>query len=294
MRVPLLLLLFFIGQSSFGQTKTTSRKVVQIMTEQNFYLNGGVRASLGGKSRTFYQIDLPKNTVEWYYIFTATESENSNEALNLVPQLTKALDPTGMTGILASSILSPTGSNSCDIYLMDRANADAFLEKVDLNGGTYSYNISGSRENYRNGTVQIKNILTGTRYIGVKNPSSTAGINVKLEVAAIVEETTYNNSEWTLPTKERFSNLFYKYLTEKSIDNVIARDISNCMVAKMTKEKTPDTYDEMTKNEKESYFQDLISQCSEKHETKTTPEQEKAISYGNLGWTAYETSVPLL
>ena len=96
------------------------------MTEQTAYLNGGVRASLGGKSRIIYQVDLPPNTVEWYYIFTAVESENSSPALDLVPQLTRALDPTGMTGILASSILSPTGSNSCDIYLLDRKNADAF------------------------------------------------------------------------------------------------------------------------------------------------------------------------
>ena len=283
MRVTLLLLTVFIGLTSIGQVKSKSRKVVQIMTEQTAYLNGGVRASLGGKSRIIYQIDLPPNTVEWYYIFTATESENPNITLDLIPQLIKALDPTGMTGILASSILSPTGSNSCDIYLMERKNADAFIDKEE-----FSYNISGTRENYRNGTVQIKNVLSGTRFIGIKNPSSTAGIVVNIEVAAIVEETTFNNDEWTLPTKERFSNLFYKYLTEKNVENDVAREVSNCMVAKMTLEKTPETYDQLTRNEKESYFQSLLSECSEKQEVHLTAEQEKAISYGNLGWTAYE------
>jgi hypothetical protein len=288
MKVTLLLLTLFVGLNSQAQTTTKTRKVVPILTEQTFYLNGGVRATFGGKSRTYYQIDLPQNTVEWYYIFTTSEGKSSSSGLNLIPQLTRVLDPTGMTGILATSILSPTGSNTCDIYVMDRRNADAFQSKVDLTGGTYSYNVSGSRENYRNGTVQIKNLLNGTHYIGIKNPSSSTGINVKLEVAAIVEETIVDNTSWTVPTKERFSNLFYNNLIQKKIANEIARDISNCMVAKMTTDKTPETYDQMTRNEKESYFESLMTQCSDKYKIKKTPEQEKAITYGNLGWTAYE------
>lgn len=288
MKFTLLVLIFFIGLNSLAQTVTKTRKVIPILTEQTFYLNGGVRATLGGKSRTYYQVDLPQNTVEWYYIFTTSAGQSTNTALNLIPQLTRALDPTGVTGILVTSILSPTGSNTCDIYVMDRKNADAFQSKVDLIGGTYSYNVSGSRENYRNGTVQIKNLLTGTHYIGIKNPSSSSGINIKLEVAAIVEETIVDNSTWTIPTKERFSNLFYNNLIQKNVTSEIARETSNCMVAKMTIDKTPETYEEMTRSEKESYFENLMIQCSDKYKIKKTPEQEKAMTYGNLGWAAYE------
>jgi len=175
----------------FAQEIHRIRKVVPIMGQQTIYLNGGVRADLGGKSREFVKVDLPPGTVEWYYIFTTQpERAQDNGPLNLVPQLTRLLDPSGGLSILASAVLAPTGSNSCDIYLMDRQNADAFFQKVDRNGGRFTHFISGSRENYKNGTVQINDIKAGTWYLGFRNPSAVSGITITFEVAAIVETAT--------------------------------------------------------------------------------------------------------
>src|SRR5438874_2361592 len=88
---------------SLGQTVQKTRKAVQVMPQQTFYLNGGLRASFGGKSRTYYQIDLPNNTVEWYYMFSTASAENKDAgSVNLVPQLSRIFDPTGLTSIVAS------------------------------------------------------------------------------------------------------------------------------------------------------------------------------------------------
>jgi hypothetical protein len=186
-----LLLLLTISSLTFSQQP--SRKIVQVVSQQNFFLNGGVRSTFGGKSRTYFEIQLPPNTIEWYYILTTYPSENST-SLNLIPQLTK-LFASGGTSILASAILSPTGSNSCDVYLMDRNNADAFMQKADNNGGTFYHILSAKRENFRNGTVQVRDIKQGKWYLGFKNPSEMQGIAVSFEVAAIVEDESSANQQ---------------------------------------------------------------------------------------------------
>jgi len=204
-----------------GQTVQRERKVVQVMSPQTFYLNGGTRATFGGKSRILINISLPPNTVEWYYSFSTSKNENSSMSIGLISQLTKLVDPTGLTAIATSSILTPTGAGVCDIYLMDRKNADAFMEKVDNLGGSYYYEISGSRENYKNGTVQIKYIASGNRCLGFKNPSATQGISITFEVAAIVEETKLIQKSETEQKVEMYGSLGWKAYEKGEYDKCL-------------------------------------------------------------------------
>ena len=204
-----------------GQTVQKERKVVQVMTPQTFYLNGGTKATFGGKSRTWFNIPLPKNTVEWYYSFATTKNENSSSTIGLLSQLTRLYDPTGMTAIATNAILTPSGAGVCDIYLMDRANSDKFTDKVDNWGGTYSYKVNGSRENYKNGTVQIKDILSGNWCLGFKNPSATEGISITFEVVAIIEETKIIEKTETETKAEMFGGLGWKAYEKGEYDKCI-------------------------------------------------------------------------
>lgn len=216
-----ILFLAVLTVSGNGQTVQKERKVVQVMTPQTFYLNGGTRATFGGKSRTWFNISLPKNTVEWYYSFTTTKGENSKATIGLLSQLTRLYDPTGMTAIATNAILTPSGAGVCDIYLMDRKNADAFSEKVDNWGGTYYYQVTGSRENFKNGTVQIKDIITGNWCLGFKNPSSTEGISITFEVVAIVEETKIIEKTETETKAEMFGGLGWKAYEKGEYDKCL-------------------------------------------------------------------------
>lgn len=211
MKQALLILTFLsLTANSIGQSIQKERKVVQVMTPQTFYLNGGTRATFGGKSRTWFNIQLPPNTVEWYYSFSTSKGENSNVSIELVSQLANLIDPTGLTAIASSSILTPTGAGVCDIYLMNRQNADAFIEKVDNLGGSFSYMVTGSRQNYKNGTVQINDILNGNWCLGFKNPSASEGIAITFEVAAIVEEDKLIQKTETEQKAETFGTLGWK------------------------------------------------------------------------------------
>lgn len=200
----------------FSQSSFKERRVVSVLEQQVIFLNGGLRASFGGKSREYFEIKLPPNTVEWYYTITTFEGEKTDIDLNLVPQLTRALDPTGFTSIAISAILAPTGSRTCDVYIMDWPNTQAFIKKVDNNGGTYYFNRSAKRENFREGVVQIKDAVAGSWFLGIKNPSSSTGIGIALEVAAIVEEPAENVDKAIL-----YGNMGWKAFEEGEIDKCI-------------------------------------------------------------------------
>ncbi|MDR3678733.1 MAG: hypothetical protein P4L41_02130 [Flavipsychrobacter sp.] len=183
-----LVLLIHIVCIANAQNTKVVRKVVTILPEQVFYLNGGMHADLlNGKSRVYYKIDLPQNTLGWCYALTTTENKNTT-SLHLAEQLSKTVDPTGVTAIAIDAAFAPTGVSLVDVYLMDQQNIELFMRKVDNNGGKFSYKISGTRMNFNSGVVPIKIERSGTWYIGIKNPSPSVGINVHLEVVAIVEE----------------------------------------------------------------------------------------------------------
>ena len=209
-RLGYLLLLMLLPVSAICQNTVKERKVVEIMPAQTFYLNGGARATFGGKSRVWYPIQLPPNTVEWYYSFTTQRGQDATAVINLFAQLTRIYDPTGTTAIATNALLTPTGAAACDIYLMDRPNADKFLDKVDNWSGTYSYMVSGSRLNYKNGTIQVKDIQSGTWYLGFKNPSASEGISVTFAVSAIIEETKVIEKSEEEKKAEMYAELGWK------------------------------------------------------------------------------------
>ena len=108
---------------SFAQTPKTVYKVVPVITKQSFYLNGGARAMFGGKSREYLQVDLPENTVEWYYTITTSPQKTESSGTNLTGQLARLLVPDmGIASNVLSSIIVPPGSGACDVYLMTNPN----------------------------------------------------------------------------------------------------------------------------------------------------------------------------
>jgi tetratricopeptide (TPR) repeat protein len=190
MRVLATTLLVFIVSCATAQVLVTKQSVKTIIQQRNVYLNGGARSSVGGKSRIAIKVDLPPNTVSWYYEFTTQPGEGGTAMLNLALQLSSLVaDPSGITKAVASQIDVPPGSASADVYLLDQNNVDLFIQKVDQNGGSYTYNREGTALNTRQGVIEIDDIRAGTRYLGIKNPSTWAGLNVFIEVVAIVQET---------------------------------------------------------------------------------------------------------
>lgn len=185
----LFFLVLFIFQFSFSQEYETIRETQKIIDSRDIYLNGGLRSQFGGKSRTTIKIDLPPNTVEWYYSFTTSQGKKGTANLNLALQLTGMLaDPSGISSNTISAIKVPEGDASVDIYLMDQYNSNLFLSKVDLNGNSFKQYSEGMVENTKQALVRVDDVKAGTWYLGIRNPSSLNALNISLEVVAITEK----------------------------------------------------------------------------------------------------------
>jgi len=178
-----------------------------IQAPQYFYVNSGSNSVFkGGKSRILVPLKLPKGTVEWFYTFSADRNEEkiktTTAGLNLFGEITAALDQTGTIDFALGLLTSPPGGNICDIYLLDAENSIKFENKVQ-----YSYWRSGTRKNLKSGVVKVPDHLSGTYYLGIKNPDGMHGIHVSLEVAAVVYEEIwkvrdvrkFNTKSWQAP-----------------------------------------------------------------------------------------------
>jgi hypothetical protein len=163
-------------------------KPIAILPTTEYYVNSGSNATFkGGKSRITFPVTLPKNTQEWYYVFSASRDkaalDKARGAFNLVKQLARLIDETGALTFSVDMLSSPPGGNVCDVYLLDNANSKLFEEKQ-----SYTYIESGSRENIKSGIIKMNAGAGQSFYIGIKNPDSFYGIQIAIEVVAVVLE----------------------------------------------------------------------------------------------------------
>ncbi len=165
-------------------------KFLETETIQNekYYLNSTSNALLkGGKNRIIVPVNLPSNTKEWYYVFSASREEadinNTLSTFNLASQLTKFIkEDEGMQGAV-SNLSPPPGANICDIYVInDDINATLFKEKEE-----FTSDLDGSRENFKSGIVKVSD--NQKSYLGIRNPDNLYGIHIAIEIIAVVEKT---------------------------------------------------------------------------------------------------------
>jgi hypothetical protein len=170
-------------------------KTSSIVPTTDFYINSGSNSTFkGGKSRITFPVTLPKNTQEWYYVFSASrekaDMDKAKGSFNLAGQLTKLIDQTGALSFGVDMLTKPPGGNFCDVYILDFANSSLFEAKE-----AYQYQTSGTRENIKSGVVKMTGGAGQTYYIGIKNPDSYYGINVAIEVVAITLEEEWGSKD---------------------------------------------------------------------------------------------------
>lgn len=167
------------------ESNSSSYKVVPVITKETFTLNGGARAMMGGRSRIDLLVALPVNTVEWYYAVTTSPERAPAPSIGLAEQLIKLITPAGITTTVMSALMTPSGSGTCDVYLFgDQGSLNQFLAKQP----NFASLMSGTRQNFNQGAVQIRDAVKGNLYLGIRNPSALAAVQVTIEVCAIVKE----------------------------------------------------------------------------------------------------------
>ena len=201
-----------------AQTLNRKQTLKTIVQNRTISLNGGANASFGGKSRTIIPIVLPVNTTSWYYSFSTSTGISG---LQLFAQLSSlAASPLGITKNAINSIKVPEGNSGLDVFLFDQKSSDLFIQKVDLNGGSYSYLREGLVTNTNQAVVSINNALHGTYYLGLRNPSTFTGIHITIEVVAVVQDIEKQSEEQSEAIS--LGNLGWKAFEREDYDKCIA------------------------------------------------------------------------
>lgn len=198
----------FISLESIGQTL----KDTVIIQQRSYYLNGGARATFGGKSREIIKVDLPKNTKRWYYSFTTSAGQDGTKLLSLGLQVAATLSTGGLGSAVASSIEVPPGSSTVDVIVLPTEYRDAFINKLD----NYRFYPDLSVQNGKQAVQSIDDTYGNSFYIGLKNPSSLTAVNISIEVVAVVEITNANKEKAIT-----FGNLAWTAYKEGDIDKCI-------------------------------------------------------------------------
>lgn len=178
------------------QTNTEDYSVKEVV-KQNVLTVHSITYIGADNNRAYVAVQLPANTVSWYYSVSSNLSDAGTPTLGLLAGLVKIVDPSlGLVADGISKLEAPTGTADCNVYLIkDTDNLNTFLKK----NGTFTCYAEGTRKNINSGIVdvEISSSTAATWYLGLENPDLKDAINVTIEVVAIVKKSGVNTSEGT-------------------------------------------------------------------------------------------------
>jgi tetratricopeptide (TPR) repeat protein len=270
--LSLIILSFLIIKNAISQTNIglndTAYTVVTISPSQSFYLDSRIVSSLSGRSRVTIPINLPEGTVRWYYSFAAMESKNEPlEWISLAGQLTKLYDRTGIASEAINRLVKPTGTVSCDVFVIHPEAVKAFEAKDDKN---WNYDKNYSRQNITSGVIEAYP-YTPRLQLGLSNASIKTGINVKVEISAVVAKVTpiynlnnrlknvNNSANWLLNDRTPVLNDVIERFDGKRSPSV--SEVSTCVLNKITTHFLPDEFKNKAKEEKDVIVSRMIQNC---------------------------------
>ena len=248
------LTVLMIGVLEAQVTKTDVR--VKTLSEQRVIaLNGKLRdAVAGGESRAIIPIDLPPGTIEWFYSFSTAAGVSGTKNLNLAIQLSSyTFDLTGISGKILTQLRVPGGTNAINIYVMDADNRTFFLE-----GDDFQSIEEGSSQVTKEGVVKVDDVKTGRWFIGIENPSALDGVNVTIEVAALVSEEIFID-EWSLENLSLIENACRNTFLSEGNDSA-KRVVCDCFIQELQTTTKPSRWQKLGKD-KVAFETSLLERC---------------------------------
>ncbi len=285
MKLLAFIFLFFIktfhlaGQQNPAPTTDADVSIVTISPAQNFYLDSRIVSNINGRSRLVLPVNLPEGTVKWYYSFAATDSKGEPlEWVGLAGQLTKLVDKTGIASELINRLVKPSGTAVCDIFVLDTEGVKLFESKDDKK---VVYDKDFSRFNMTGGVVEVST-KNPRPSIGFSNPSIKTGINVKVEVTALVLKSKKNTqspiekqSTWDKTAKnELFMRMSYFFDGKK---NVATDAIQLCALDSISQIYALNEFKNLLDKERDIKIGSVIQACFSK-----TGNQNLGIEMGEI------------
>lgn len=261
----LIALILLFASVGFAQSYRAVSKAVSILPEQTFYLNSYTR--VGGKSRNAIKIEIPKDAIQWSYVFTTSPVERKGtDNLNLLSQAAefvggRLLGATwiGLAANAGYQIIKPSGAGVVDVYVTDAKGREQFFAE---SWNMYSYEkpektYEGTRENAKDGTIISNDISQRSLYLCFKNPSLAEGTYITVEAIAIIPSQEYVD-EWTNESREIFYNECADALR---FQPEAVKSVCDCVQSKLTSRYKPSEFNAFTETQRTSQKQAMLEEC---------------------------------
>jgi hypothetical protein len=181
-----LLLLFIMANCQ-------AQRYVSVMTQLfTVHSPGNIFVNSNSSSRNIIQVDFPAGTTGYIYRISSTVKSNTNSQATQLFDLLKDVAPAQivMEATLTQFAISQIDGAAVDAFAFSTADdANTFLRKQD-NYLRYCWVNKGVIST----TYATDKCLNPTIYFGFRNNNLTTGINVNLEIVAIVDTAANPNS----------------------------------------------------------------------------------------------------
>jgi len=289
MRFLIILFLILCNKYSYSQYTKTVLKPVTVQAKQELYL-GKILALSKGKNKSSIKVNLPTNTVGWYYSFgtdykerkekeyeleklrlQAEAKKNNNDAkndnkpsfietvLSLTDQLTekiKDVDPSAKAAMIAIDFLTkPKGNMPVDVCLTDYSGHQEFHQIQWTNFENYIP--EGSRKGLTAGVIAIKSAYEGPLYLNFRNLSKSEDVTIYIEITAMVAEEVYVD-EWTTKSVNEVHEIC---LSDFANVNSEIQSVCNCITEKLTDRYKPKYFAELSSDRQQQVFNVVKEEC---------------------------------
>jgi len=267
----------------------------QIGNTEIFKLSSVMSKTLGGESnRNKIAIKIPEMTE---YILVQVEvnnqdvkidRQNNQELLDNLKKSNVGVNTKLAAGLAILAFRPPITGNQCDFFVFaDRENFMEFT-KTGVGLANYSDKWKAYSEPYKKYQTESFNMIidvNGLRdknylFLGFRNNSQNSSIKIALDAIAFI------GNGWDTEFKNNLYKDYYDNFIKQGATKEVATKISECILNRL-QQKTRAEINNMPEYERKEYFKTAISECLD--ETKKDKDNEdKAKSYGNLGWKSFE------
>jgi hypothetical protein len=260
-------LLLISSCSLYGQDYEETIGPVEVIEQQVIMLES--RSKIGGIDRNHVVVNLPPNTLYWYYSIGANKDKSAERTMKLIDQFAKGasnFDFGVSSGILlAGQLVAPTSTAHVDVYLTRANGHQTFMQQDDLGMWLYKdkmpYTLSeGTRTNFVGGIETMQKEIAGQYYINLKNSNVIGAIYVSVEVVAVVKTRKYIDKWVNLGTREVESDCRNTFLLrDGSVDAVC-----KCVSEEVVPEYKPSEYFNLAETQKKDLHKRKKRICFEK------------------------------
>lgn len=237
--------------------------LIPIVNHKVFYLDSRGSTLFSGSHTTVLELDLPVNTVRWYYRFYNITKKD------LLP---KYGSKTSLMDELEAKLTEPDYStlklpqipaefrNKVSVYLLDDSSQASVLNK-QLTFSKLKFQEQFSSLNLAAGWSEVcdPDFINGKQYLGLLNQANLSGTNMVVDVVAICKQRTIETG-WSEETLKEIENGFIDGMISR-LSPFVIRKVSECYIKSLQNELTYEKYQTLSVAEKSRTEKSVLDNC---------------------------------